>query len=104
MSLAVESLSSATFNATALLLGLLLPVLGLWYSYYWLSRRRLYELAEKIPGPPGTPFIGNLFEFLGGPDRQYYFYLFFKYKNEHFSQIHSVIHKYYLLFVFALLN
>jgi cytochrome P450 family 4 len=73
MSIEVESLGSVAFNATALLIGLLLPVLGLWYTYYRLSRRHLYELAEKIPGPSGFPFVGNLFEFLGGPDSQYNF-------------------------------
>ena len=70
MSIAVESVTSATFNATTLLLGLLLPLLAIWYAYYRLSRRRLYELAEKIPGPPGVPFAGNLLEFMGGPDSQ----------------------------------
>lgn len=33
-----------------------------------MSRRHMYELAEKIEGPPGLPLIGNALEFTGGSD------------------------------------
>ncbi|NP_001351145.1 cytochrome P450 4g15-like [Halyomorpha halys] len=39
------------------------------YGYFWFSRRRLYELSSKIPGPAGYPFIGNAFRFIGGADK-----------------------------------
>jgi len=44
---------------------LLVPALLLWYTYWRLSRRHLYELADKIPGPDGLPFVGNAHEFTG---------------------------------------
>lgn len=34
-----------------------------WYFDYIRRRRRLYELADKIPGPSGLPFIGSLHSF-----------------------------------------
>lgn len=30
---------------------------------FWMSRRRLYELAAKLPGPKGLPFIGLGYKF-----------------------------------------
>ncbi|KAI5641164.1 cytochrome p450 domain-containing protein [Phthorimaea operculella] len=48
---------------------LLVPALILWYAYWRMSRRHMYELAEKLAGPPGYPLIGNALEFTGGsPD------------------------------------
>lgn len=44
---------------------LLIPVLVLWYTYWRLSRRKMVELAEKLPGPKGWPLIGNALEFIG---------------------------------------
>lgn len=32
------------------------------------SRRRLYQLAEKIPGPPAVPFFGNMRSFMSSPE------------------------------------
>ncbi|XP_005177793.1 cytochrome P450 4g15 [Musca domestica] len=44
---------------------LLLPLLTLWFTYWRLSRRHLYELAEKLPGPKGLPVVGHLFDVVG---------------------------------------
>lgn len=57
---------SSTFSAVNLFYVLLVPALILWYTYWRMSRRRLYELAEKLSGPPGWPVIGNALEFTGG--------------------------------------
>lgn len=46
-------------------ISLLVPALVLWYVYWRLSRRRLYELAEKLPGPKGLPLIGNALDLTG---------------------------------------
>nr|WDY85990.1 cytochrome P450 4G335 [Pagiophloeus tsushimanus] len=46
---------------------LLVSVLTLLYVYWRVSRRRMVELAEKIPGPNGWPILGNALEFIGSP-------------------------------------
>ncbi|XP_063705039.1 cytochrome P450 4g15 [Culicoides brevitarsis] len=46
-------------------MSLLLPAVLLYYIYWRLSRRNMIKLAEKIPGPPGYPIIGNALDFLG---------------------------------------
>lgn len=43
---------------------LLTPALVLWYIYFRMSRKQLYELASKIPGSDGLPFIGNALDFM----------------------------------------
>lgn len=66
---AAESVAaSSTWAATSLFYMLLVPALILWYAYWRMSRRHMYELAEKIDGPPGLPLIGNALEFTGGSD------------------------------------
>lgn len=66
---AAESVAaSSTWAATSLFYMLLVPALILWYAYWRMSRRHMYELAEKIEGPPGLPLIGNALEFTGGSD------------------------------------
>ncbi|XP_050362453.1 cytochrome P450 4g15 [Nymphalis io] len=60
--------SSSTWAATNLFYVLLVPAILLWYAYWRMSRRHLYELAEKIAGPKGYPLIGNALEFTGGSD------------------------------------
>nr|ACZ97444.1 cytochrome P450 [Antheraea pernyi] len=57
---------SSTFSAINLFYVLLVPALILWYTYWRISRRRLYELAEKLGGPKPLPIIGNALEFVGG--------------------------------------
>ena len=44
---------------------LLVPAVLLWYAYFRYTRRRLYELAAKLPGPDGLPLLGSAHEFLG---------------------------------------
>ncbi|KAJ0179419.1 hypothetical protein K1T71_005131 [Dendrolimus kikuchii] len=67
MSYATENVvPSSTFAATNLFYVLLVPALLLWYAYWRMSRRRLYELADKLSGPPGLPLLGNALEFTGG--------------------------------------
>lgn len=56
---------------------LLMPALILYYIYYHIVNKRMIQLAEKIPGPPSYPIIGNALEFLGSPDGKK---IFFRYK------------------------
>lgn len=56
-------------NASSVFYFLLLPTFALWYVYWRLSRRHLYECAAKIPGPEGLPLIGNLFDAIGSPSK-----------------------------------
>lgn len=61
-----DSLASSTVvSATSVFYFLLLPAAILFYAYWKISRRHFLELAEKIPGPPGLPFLGNALEFVG---------------------------------------
>ncbi|XP_014248669.1 cytochrome P450 4g15-like [Cimex lectularius] len=49
---------------------ILIPFAAFLVYFCWAeSRNRLYELADKIPGPPGYPIIGNALEFLGSPHK-----------------------------------
>ncbi|VVC91629.1 cytochrome P450 4g15 [Leptidea sinapis] len=64
---AAESVvQSSTWAATNLFYVLLVPALILWYTYWRMSRRNLYELADQIAGPKGYPIIGNALDFTGG--------------------------------------
>lgn len=53
------------YSASFIFYSLVVSTLVLWYAYFKISRRRMYELAEKLPGPPGIPLFGNAFEFIG---------------------------------------
>ncbi|KAG5674660.1 hypothetical protein PVAND_004613 [Polypedilum vanderplanki] len=57
--------SQTQVSSTTIFISLLLPALLLWYVYWKLSRRHLYKLAEKLPGPKGLPFIGNALDLTG---------------------------------------
>ncbi|XP_050528841.1 cytochrome P450 4g15-like [Daktulosphaira vitifoliae] len=46
---------------------LLTPAIVLWYIYFRMSRKQLYQLASRIQGPEGLPFIGSAIEFLRDP-------------------------------------
>ncbi|CAK1551896.1 unnamed protein product [Leptosia nina] len=59
---------TSSWAATNLFYVLLVPAVLLWYTYWRMSRRHLYELADKIAGPKGLPLIGNALEFTGGSD------------------------------------
>lgn len=63
---------SSTWAASNMFYVLLVPALILWYTYWRMSRRHMYELAEKINGPPGLPLFGNALEFTGGSDGEFY--------------------------------
>lgn len=60
-------------SATTVFLSLLIPAIVLYYAYFRLSRRHLLELAEKLPGPPALPLVGNAFEFFGSADSEWPF-------------------------------
>ncbi|CAH1400031.1 unnamed protein product [Nezara viridula] len=47
---------------------LILPIFILLYVGWRLANKRFIELAEKIPGPPGLPIIGNALELRGTPN------------------------------------
>lgn len=64
----VAAVSASGFSATTVFLTLLIPALVLYYIYFRVSRRHMLELAEKLPGPPGLPILGNALEFLGSSD------------------------------------
>lgn len=49
---------------SALFFGTLGVALAYYLAYSW-RRRRMYELAAKIPGPKGVPVIGNVFDVVG---------------------------------------
>lgn len=61
------SATAQGLTATTLFTYLLVPALVLWVVYYRMSRRRLYELAAKLPGPEGLPLVGKGLEFIGTP-------------------------------------
>lgn len=47
----------------SLILGLFVAVIAFYARFRW-RRRRLYELASKLPGPRGLPFIGFAYKLL----------------------------------------
>lgn len=46
---------------------LLTPAIVLWYIYFRMSRKQLYDLASKIPGSEGLPLLGNALDFMQDP-------------------------------------
>lgn len=64
-SVSVDHNNTSQSPSSAIFFSLLVPALILWYIYWRLSRRRLYALAEKLPGPEGLPIIGNALDLTG---------------------------------------
>jgi cytochrome P450 family 4 len=64
------SVKTSAITVINLFITLLVPATILFYIYWRISRRRLLELAERIPGPKGYPVIGNLLDFIGTPARK----------------------------------
>ncbi|XP_047110775.1 cytochrome P450 4g15 [Schistocerca piceifrons] len=60
-----EAVAESAVSASTVFYWLLLPAVVLYFIYYRLQRRRMYELADKIPGPPGLPVLGNALSFIG---------------------------------------
>lgn len=59
------SSSANTMASSQVFYFLLVPLFALWLIYFKLSRRNLNKHAAEIPGPPGYPIIGNLFDLMG---------------------------------------
>ncbi|XP_054269204.1 cytochrome P450 4g15-like [Macrosteles quadrilineatus] len=57
-------------SSTAMFFYLLIPTLMLWYVYHRISNRHMYELGNKIPGPPALPVFGNALEFIGASNHR----------------------------------
>lgn len=63
---------SNTMASSQMFYFLLVPLFVLWLIYFKLSRRNLNKHAANIPGPPGYPIIGNLFDLMGSSHSEYY--------------------------------
>uniref|UniRef100_A0A8D9EEA6 Cytochrome P450 4g15 n=1 Tax=Cacopsylla melanoneura TaxID=428564 RepID=A0A8D9EEA6_9HEMI len=61
-----DVLSPSGLTSTTLFAYLIVPALLLWVAYYRMSRRRLYDLANKIPGPEGLPLFGKVLDVIWG--------------------------------------
>lgn len=61
----------AGLSATTVFFSLLLPALLLYYIYFKISHRHLFELGEKLPGPNGLPLIGNALMLRGSADGEF---------------------------------
>lgn len=63
--------SANTMASSQMFYFLLVPLFVLWLIYFKLSRRNLNKHAANIPGPPGYPVIGNLFDLMGSSHSKY---------------------------------
>lgn len=71
MSYAAAEAITQSWGASSMFYALVVPALVLWYAYWRISRRHLYELADQLSGPPGLPLLGNALEFTGGSHGKY---------------------------------
>lgn len=60
-----------TLSAFNMFFYLLTPAIVLWYIYFRMSRKNLYELADKIQGSDGLPLLGNALDFMQDPHSEY---------------------------------
>ncbi|KAL6443558.1 hypothetical protein ACFW04_001602 [Cataglyphis niger] len=65
---AVSAAATAGLSASTVFLSLLIPALVLYYIYFRISNRHLYELGNKLPGPEGLPILGNALMLRGSAD------------------------------------
>ncbi|XP_050466859.1 cytochrome P450 4g15 [Cataglyphis hispanica] len=65
---AVSAAATAGLSASSVFLSLLIPALVLYYIYFRISNRHLYELGNKLPGPDGLPILGNALMLRGSAD------------------------------------
>lgn len=65
--------AASTMASSQMFYFLLVPLFVLWLIYFKLSRRNLNKHAAQIPGPPGLPIIGNLFDLMGSSHSEYLF-------------------------------
>lgn len=63
--------NASTMASSQMFYFLLVPLFVLWLIYFKLSRRNLNKHAANIPGPPGYPIIGNLFDLMGSSHSEY---------------------------------
>ncbi|CAD0198717.1 unnamed protein product [Chrysodeixis includens] len=55
----VEEAQVPSYNTRLIFYPLLLLASSIWILYRWQQKSRLHTLAEKLPGPPVIPFVGN---------------------------------------------
>ncbi|GJQ81203.1 hypothetical protein Trydic_g23371 [Trypoxylus dichotomus] len=63
---------SINISPSLVFISLLIPTVVLLYVYWKLSRKHMLELANKLPGPPGYPLIGNALDYLGSNSDIFY--------------------------------
>lgn len=83
-----SDLGSTAMSSSQMFYFLLVPLFVLWLIYFKLSRRNLNKHAAKIPGPPGYPIVGNLFDLMGSSHSEYtvfFFGLFVQFTREFLS-------------------
>lgn len=68
---AAAAATTAGLSTTTVFLSLLIPALVLYYIYFKISHRHLFELGEKLPGPDGLPLIGNALMLRGSADSEF---------------------------------